>query len=116
MNMARTSACVRAHYPTLLYLRKATKQQRAAVVRSANKSFFNAICECSRNVLNGNIKLTASQKRSLARYKAALRGVANKKKSLKYKRRVVQKGGFLSTLLSAVVPVLGSLLGGVLNR
>jgi len=52
----------------------------------------------------------------LKRHKKALRDIAKKKVSLKRKRKIIQTGGFLAPLLSAVVPANMSLLGGVASR
>ena len=67
-------------------------------------------------VLDGRVPLTPKQRASLRRYKAAIRGISLKSKPLKYKRRVTQKGGFLSALLGAAIPLIGNLLGGLTGR
>jgi len=39
-----------------------------------------------------------------------------KKTALGKKRKILQKGGFLSAILSAAIPVIGSLIAGAVNR
>ena len=86
------------------------------MLRQANKRFFDALGDCCCLILDGRIPLTPTQRASLRRYKAAIRGIALKAKPLKYKRRVSQKGGFLSALLGAAVPLIGNLLGSLTGR
>lgn len=72
-----------------------------------------AICECTLNVLNGNIPLSSKQKRSLVKYKTALRKISTKKGSLFTKKKlIVQHGGFLNILIPAALTVLTSLING----
>ena len=72
-----------------------------------------AVCECSLNVLKGNIPLTGKQKKSLAKYKSTLRKIASKKGSLSTKKKtIVQNGGFLNILIPAALSVLTGLING----
>jgi hypothetical protein len=60
-------------------------------------------------VLNGNVDLTGCAKRKLQKHKAVLRKVADKRVPLSAKKRlIVQKGGFLLPLLTAVLPALAT--------
>ena len=81
------------------------------ILKSAPPDLVRALCECSLNVLKGNIKLNATQKKRLRRYKNILRTLAAKKSAVKTRKRMLQKGGFLGALLGPVLGVLGSLLG-----
>jgi hypothetical protein len=61
------------------------------------------------NVLNGNVGLTSCAKLNLKKHKGVLRKVADKRVPLSFKKRlIVQKGGFLLPLLTAVLPALAS--------
>lgn len=72
-----------------------------------------AVCECSLNVLKGNIPLSSHQKKSLSKYKSTLRKIGNKKGSLLQKKKlIVQNGGFLNILIPAALTVLTSLIHG----
>lgn len=71
----------------------------------------NDIVELLHNVLVGNVKIHASQKKKLAKHRRAMHTFANlgnlkKRRSFIYK----QKGGFLMTIL----PLLASILGKIL--
>ena len=77
--------------------------------------FVRCLCDCAKNILKGNVPLTAKEKQKLAKHKRVLRLLVDKRASLKRKKdAVVQKGGFIGALLGPVVSVLGSLLGGLL--
>ena len=82
-----------------------------AILKNAPSDLVRALCECSLNVLKGNIKLKATQKKRLHRYKNILRTLASKNSSAKTRKQLLQKGGFIGALLGPVLGVLGSLLG-----
>ena len=82
-----------------------------AVLKGASPDLIKALCECSLNILKGRIKLSPTQKKKLSRHKNNLRLLATKKTTLKQRKRVLQKGGFLGALLGPVLGVLGSLFG-----
>jgi len=64
-------------------------------LKKCNKEFL----ECAKNVLRGNVPLTARQKARLRRSKNDLRLLSVKNTSLRKKRQIVQKGGFLGDLI-----------------
>jgi hypothetical protein len=100
---------VRSNYHALHVLRKARPKLRKAIVSHGDKELVKSICECVLNVLNGNVSLTACAKRKLQKHKVVLRKVADKRVPLSSKKRlIVQKGGFLLPLLTAVLPALAS--------
>lgn len=95
---------------TLRLLTKAKPAARKAILKTGDKSLVNALCECSLNVLKGNIPLTTHQKNRLRGYKTTLRALAAKSTPLKKRRTLLQRGGFLGALLPPVLGVLGSIL------
>jgi len=72
-------------------------------------SFLDCVSECAKNVIKGNVPLTARQKEKLRRSRKDLRALSVKKTALRRKRRILQKGGFLGALLP-LLGVLSSLL------
>ena len=92
-------------------LSKCNKVQRLGILKGADPKLIQAICECALNVVKGNIPLTPHQKRKLTPHKKVLRHLADKRKTLQSKKKIlVQKGGFLPLLLSAIVPTIANLL------
>ena len=99
------------HAPYLQALVKGAPKQRRAIIGAANKELLGCLCECTLNVLNGNIPLKSSDKKKLQKYKRQIRSLVNKKVSVKKKKKTLsQKGGFLGALLTPVLSALGGLL------
>lgn len=95
----------------LKLLSKATPVASKAILKTGDRDLINALCECSLNVLKGNVPLTCRQKKRLSRYKSTLRELANRKYSVKKKRQaLMQKGGFLQYLIEPVVAAIGDIL------
>ena len=63
------------------------------------------------DVLNENVDLSDSHKKTLKRHRALLQKLALIWMSMINKKKVVQTGGFLGALLGLIVKVLGSLFG-----
>jgi len=102
---------VRSNYHTLHVLKTAHPKLRKAITTNSKKELVNSISECILNVLNGNVKLLGCSTRKLRKYKALLRKVAEKRIPLSNKKKlIVQRGGFLLPLLSAVLPAIASLI------
>lgn len=92
------------------------KQLRKQLLKKLPSRSVKAVCECTLNVLKGNVPLSAYQKRSLSKYKTTLRKIASKKGSLFNKKKlIVQKGGFLGILIPAALSVLTHLVNGIRN-
>lgn len=89
------------------------KPLRKELLKKLPTRSVKAVCECSLNVLKGNIPLTSHQKKSLSKYKSTIRKIGSKKGSLFQKKKlIVQKGGFLNILIPAALSVLTSLIHG----
>ena len=94
--------------PTLKY---AKPKLRKDIISNSDKELINSISECALNVLRGNVNLTDSQKKRLRKYKWRLRTVVNKRVPLARKKRLInQRGGFLISLLSAVLPTIAGFI------
>ena len=110
------SARLQKHGSTLRFLCKSKPSIIFSIIKDADKDFIDCVSECFCNILKRNIALTPKQKSKLLKYKTALRSVAKKSTSLKKKKALIQKGGFLSALigplLGAVIPAVSSLFKG----
>ena len=103
---------VKKQAPLLNHLAKAKPSAVKAIINTGDKELINVLCECALNVLNGNVRLTKSQKARLCRHKTGIREISLKKTSLKKKRETLQRGGFLRALLAPILGIIGGLLGG----
>ena len=95
----------------LRQLRYAKPAVRKQMIKNGDKELINAICETCKNILKANVPLTPSQKRRLCRHKRTLRELVKKKVSLKRKKQILQKGGFLGALITPILSLLGGLIG-----
>jgi hypothetical protein len=102
---------LKANYHALNVLRLATRKLRKAILWACNNDLLNSISECCLDVLKGNVTLTPCLKRKLKKHELALCQLTDKHvKQANKKRLIVQKGGFLLPLLTAVLPTLATLL------
>lgn len=83
--------------------------QRKQVIHNAENDLIKCICECSLNILNGNLEVTTQQKNKLKKFKKVLRNLSASRGSVKRKKKIIQKGGaaFLPLLLA---PIIGELI------
>jgi len=107
---------MRRFLPVLKRINKLGDKAKKQYVKKCNKEFVDCISECAKNVLRGNVPLTARQNAKLRRNKHNLRALSIKKTSLRKKRRIIQKGGFLGAILTPILSILGGLLGGNATR
>jgi hypothetical protein len=105
---------LRRFAPYLRLLHKAKPSVRKSMLKSQcdNKDFIHCICECAKNLLKGNVPLSSTQKGQLFRRKKLRRKLVLKKTSLKDKKKIVQRGGFLSALLAPLIKIIGGLFAG----
>ena len=102
---------LRSNYHALHVLKYAKSNLPKAILSNCDRELVNSICECVLNVLNGNVKLSGCVTRKLRKHKAVLRKVADKRVPISGKKKlIVQRGGFLLPLLSAVLPALATLI------
>jgi len=104
------SQLTKRYLPTLKRIRKMGDRAKREYVRKCDKEFLDCISECAKNVIKGNVPLTSRQMTELRRKRHDLRALSAKKTSLRTKRMILQKGGFLTAPLPPILSVLGSLL------
>ena len=107
---------LKKHASTLKLLHKAKPSLRKAIISKGHDKLIRCICECALNILHGHAPISQKYKNQLSRRKKCLRKLADRKISLKHKRKVIQNGGFLGALLSAVIPTVASLIGGLASK
>lgn len=105
------SESVRRHGEMLKFLQRANPSAVKAIIKTASPDLIRTLCECSHNVLKGNVRLTPHQKRKLSRHKHNLRALVKKKGTVKRRKQILQQGGFIGALLGPVLTVLKGILG-----
>lgn len=107
---------MRNYLSVLRTIKHMNEKNRQRVIAKCNSDLIDCFCECALNVLKGNVPLKKAQLNKLRREKQNLRQLARKRVSLKKKRKILQKGGFLGALLPPVLALLGGLFGGYGSR
>ena len=110
------SKSVHKHLPTIALLSQCHPSVIKKFIQQSDKQLINAICECSKNVLTGNVKLSPQEFNRLKKYQAQLRELSSRKTSIKKKKTLIQKGGFLPALIAPLIGLLGSVISGVIAR
>ena len=106
---------LKKNYPTLKLLHKAKSKFVKAVINNSPPDFIHCLADCCHNLLKGNIQITKQQKKRLEPYKETLRKLT-KPISVNWKRKLIQKGRFFSTLLSIAIPAISGLVGSLVKK
>lgn len=98
-------ASVEKHLPLLQIVQTAKPKLRKTILLNCGLDLIKTIDECIFNTLNGNIRLSDSEKKNLKKFKGVLRKVLKVKGGLNKKKKIItQSGGsFLPTLLQPIV-------------
>lgn len=104
------SSRLKKYFAKLTLLKEATAKVRKDILKNCSRGLLHCLCECAKNVLKGNVPLSKPQKEKLKRFKKKLRNLASKRVRIEAKKEIVQSGGFLGTLLTPVLSLLGALL------
>lgn len=104
----------------LSYLCRCSHKARSGVIDNADKALIDCLSECALNILRGNVELTEGQKKKLKSYRRKLRALAIEKVSVKHKKDILQRGGFLGALLaplaaSVLTPVVSGLVKKIIK-
>lgn len=112
----KTRERLRKHWHLLNVLRSADPTLRKRILAGAQRDLITSLAECSRNVVTGNQPLTPRCKRVLSRHKTALRRLSEPHHRVPWqtkRRLLVQRGGFLPIILSALISgLLSKVIGG----
>ena len=90
---------------TLLLLTKSKPGAAKKILKNANRDLIKAISEIALNMLNGVVPLTLDQKKQMHRHKNSMR-LITRRLNLGAKRKIVQRGGFIGSLLGIGLPLL----------
>ena len=101
---------IKSNFHALHVLKSASPKLRKAVIENSNKELVYSIAECALNVLKGRCNLSECTKRKLRKHRVLLRRLSDRRVPLTSKKRlIVQRGGFLLPLLTAVLSGLTNL-------
>ena len=114
-NMKKTPL-IKKQGSMVMAMMQATPQTRKKLVKDSPSEVIGCVSECCHNVLKGNVHLSSAQRKKLFPSRQHLRRLASKSISVKKKKKkkLNQKGGFLSLLAPALLPLLGkAVIGGI---
>lgn len=98
---------LKRHAKTLEFLAKCDKHTANTIIKAAKPDLLCCVSDICYNILQGKAKLSSSQKKQLAKYKSHIRKLADKSTTAKTKKTLIQKGGFLGSILA---PLLGGII------
>ena len=100
---------IRPNYHNLHVMKDARRKLRRAILANSDKELLDTVCECSLNVLQGNVKLSNCKKRKIRKFRRQLRTVADrhvplarKKKFFFPERRVPSSPPLSSTVYDSI--------------
>jgi hypothetical protein len=107
---------LRRNAPLLRALHRANPTDRKRILhKHCSADFINCVSEICKNLIKRCVPLSSHQKEQLRRRHKTIHKLTLKKVSKKQKKKIIQSGGFLGAILSTIIPVLGSLLGGLVH-
>ena len=101
------------HEETIRLLASSKPSVAKAIIEEGDKDLLLCLTEIALNVLKGNVPLTPHHKAKLCRHKTALRTIVKQKTSLRRKKEILQRGGFLPALLAPLIGLASSILPGL---
>ena len=96
----------------------AGRKSRKYIVKHLSNKEVKLICEVCLNLIRGNLKVKdPAVYTKLKRGRKALSELADKRKPLVHKRKILnQKGGFLGAVAAAALPLIASELSKIIHR
>ena len=103
---------VRDAFEYLSYLRSITPRRQKLLIKGADRPILEALSEICLNLIKKNVKLSPLQIKRLKPHEEKIYQLSLKRHSISKKKKIIQTGGFLTTILSIVLPaVLSAILG-----
>lgn len=98
-------------------LAKCSPQRRKRVLENATNNELKALFELCLNMKLGNLPIDAEQFRRFKRHKTTFDTLANRRISIRKKRKIVnQKGGFVAAVAKFALPLLTHIIASQLSK
>ena len=97
---------VRNNFQLLEYLKSLRPSQQKSFIDGASRDVIYTLSELCDNLLAGNVSLQPKEITKLKKFQDEIRFVHRRKPSLKQKKHVLTRGGFLGAVLSVAIPAL----------
>ena len=109
---------IKKNLPMLIVLHSSSKAEKKELLKHLKPDTIKAICECSINIINRNLKVSDQEERKINRNRDKIRELVNPKTSQKKRKEILlqERGAFLASLLAPVLWILvGPLLKGIMG-
>ena len=95
-----------------------SSKNKKFAIKSASSSNIRALCEICLNILRGHLLVDTIAKNKLKKHRPVIEKLAKRSGSLKSKKLVLvnQRGGFVGVLANLALPIVASLVAGVLKK
>lgn len=93
-------------------LSKAGSLGRSTILKSVPDTTIHALCQCTHDLLKKKLNLSSDHCRRLKPHKGKILKLLEPGKSVKERRNILQRGGFVGTLAAAIIsaiPAIASL-------
>ena len=97
-------------------LSRANKAVRNSMLSHASMDLVMTLVQLATDIIKGNIALSSVQLRQLRPYERLLKRFIASRTSLRERRAILQKGGFIGILLKPLLGLLGGALGSMGQR
>ena len=104
------------NYEFLRYLSKLSPQRLKSHIKGMDKNVMKSLAEICLNLRKKHVPLSPKQKSKLKPYEKHVYQMSLKSQGIGKKRKIIQKGGFLGTLLGSVLPILLSTVIGASRK
>lgn len=102
---------LKKHIPVLEWLKSLSTKEQVLIIKNSNRALLEVLSAIALNLIKKNIPLSPRDIVNLRKHEHSIMKLSQRKHSLGTRRKILQKGGFLSSLLS----ILPALVGGVLS-
>jgi hypothetical protein len=109
---------LKKHYPLLRHIAKCSSKECGHLIAGVSDNVIKLMSQICVNLMNKNLVRDESHAlKRLKPYRKELVAITKAKTPLKKKRQILQqKGGFIGALLSIALPILSSLIGGLVSK
>ena len=82
------------------------------MIDEGGMELVHCICDCVHNKAQGNIPVDGEELELVRKHEEKLRKLVKKKTSDREKKRLIQEGGFLTSIIPTLVGLVGELFTG----
>ena len=91
---------------------KLDEEKCKRIIDEGEMELVHCICDCVHNILQDNIPMNDEEKERLRPHRHCMRKLADEKTSDRERKRIIQDGRFLGSLIPILVGLVGKLFTG----